>query len=57
MLVVLIQLGGSYAKSIDHDDYEHFGPQFLDSCLYQAWLEIKNRKGKTVDGTFIKEEG
>jgi NTP pyrophosphatase (non-canonical NTP hydrolase) len=28
----------------------------LDQCLEQAWNEIKNRKGKTVDGTFIKEE-
>lgn len=28
----------------------------LEQCLEQAWNEIKNRKGKTVDGTFIKEE-
>ena len=25
-------------------------------CLESAWNEIKDRKGKTVDGTFIKEE-
>ena len=25
-------------------------------CLESAWNEIKNRKGKTVNGTFIKEE-
>lgn len=28
----------------------------LEQCLEQAWNEIKNRKGRTVDGTFIKEE-
>lgn len=26
-----------------------------DTCLEMAYEEIKNRKGKTVDGTFIKE--
>jgi len=25
-------------------------------CLEHAWNEIKDRKGKTIDGTFIKEE-
>lgn len=25
-------------------------------CLNHAWNEIKNRKGKTVDGTFIRED-
>ena len=25
-------------------------------CLESAWNEIKDRKGKTVNGTFIKEE-
>ena len=25
-------------------------------CLESAWNEIKDRKGKTVDGTFIREE-
>lgn len=27
----------------------------LEECLEQAWNEIKNRKGKNVNGTFIKE--
>jgi len=27
----------------------------LEDCLEVAWLEIANRKGKTIDGTFIKE--
>lgn len=26
----------------------------LNQCAIAAWDEIKNRKGKTVDGTFIK---
>lgn len=25
-------------------------------CLESAWNEIKDRKGKTVDGTFIRED-
>ena len=25
-------------------------------CLQKAWDEIKNRKGKTINGTFIREE-
>ena len=28
----------------------------LEECLQAAWDEIKDRKGKTVNGTFIKEE-
>lgn len=27
----------------------------IEDCLEVAWLEIKNRKGQTIDGTFIKE--
>ena len=27
-----------------------------DKCLETAWEEIKDRKGKTVGGTFIKNE-
>jgi NTP pyrophosphatase (non-canonical NTP hydrolase) len=27
----------------------------LDECTQIAWDEIKNRKGKTVNGVFIKE--
>lgn len=26
----------------------------VEECLEQAWGEIKNRQGKTVDGCFIK---
>lgn len=27
----------------------------LETCLQVAWDEIKDRKGKTVNGTFIKD--
>ena len=27
----------------------------LAECLYQAWDDIKDRKGKMVDGIFVKE--
>ncbi|MBE9452680.1 MazG-like family protein [Staphylococcus epidermidis] len=28
----------------------------LEECLQYAYDEIKNRKGKTINGTFVKEE-
>lgn len=28
----------------------------IEGCIEQAWLEIKDRKGRMVDGVFIKEE-
>lgn len=28
----------------------------VEECLQAAWDEIKDRKGKTVDGAFVKEE-
>lgn len=40
--VVLIIL----ANQLGHD---------LDKCLEMAYDEIKDRKGKTIDGNFIKE--
>lgn len=30
--------------------------QNLEACLNQAWHEIKDRRGKMVDGIFVKEE-
>jgi hypothetical protein len=27
----------------------------ISSCLEQAWNDIKDRKGKMVDGVFVKE--
>ena len=40
--VVLIILAKQYQLDVDH-------------CLEAAWHEIKERKGKTVNGIFIKE--
>ena len=55
MLVVMIQLGGSVAEAwADDDDHNRLGQHFLEACLHQAWLEIRDRKGETVNGTFIK---
>lgn len=28
----------------------------IEDCMAFAWSEIKDRKGRTVDGVFIKEE-
>lgn len=28
----------------------------IEDCFWKAWNEIKNRKGKMVDGSFVKEE-
>jgi len=33
----------------------HINGLDLKTCLEQAYNEIKNRKGKTVEGVFIKE--
>lgn len=27
----------------------------IDECLQQAWNDIKDRKGKMINGTFVKE--
>jgi NTP pyrophosphatase (non-canonical NTP hydrolase) len=40
--VVLIILAKQYQLDVDH-------------CLEAAWHEIKERKGKTINGIFIKE--
>ena len=29
---------------------------WVEDCIERAWREIKDRKGKMVDGIFIKEE-
>ena len=28
----------------------------IEGCIFHAWHEIKDRKGKMIDGIFIKEE-
>ena len=34
---------------------EHLGVN-IEECIEQAYQEIKNRKGKMVNGTFVKDE-
>ena len=29
---------------------------YIEDCIAQAYNEIKNRKGKIINGTFIKDE-
>jgi NTP pyrophosphatase (non-canonical NTP hydrolase) len=29
----------------------------IEDCIASAWLEIKDRKGKMVDGIFVKDAG
>ena len=43
MLVVLINLAAREGYSIE-------------SCLAVAWDDIKDRKGRMIDGIFVKEE-
>lgn len=28
----------------------------VETCIFNAWLTIKDRKGRMVDGVFIKED-
>ena len=36
--------------------FAHMNGLSLNECLEAAWNEIKDRKGKTVNGTFVKEK-
>jgi len=58
MLVVMIQLGGSFAmkQAETPDDYERLGRHFLMMCLTHAWTQIEHRTGETINGTFIKDQ-
>jgi uncharacterized protein YabN with tetrapyrrole methylase and pyrophosphatase domain len=42
MIVVLINIA-------ERNDYT------IEECLAQAWNDIKDRKGKMINGTFVKE--
>jgi uncharacterized protein YabN with tetrapyrrole methylase and pyrophosphatase domain len=58
LLVVLVNFGSCYAMSKYPDDEEArkvFAKEFLNSCLYEAWLIISVRKGFTKEGIFIKD--
>ena len=72
MLKVLEEVGetaGALLKKKDKEILDGLGDSFVTliilcyqlglepkDCLQAAWDEIKNRKGKTVNGTFIREE-
>ena len=71
MLKVLEEVGetaGAILKKKNQEIIDGLGDSFVTliilcyqlglepkECLSTAWNEIKNRKGKTVDGTFIRE--
>lgn len=58
-LVVLIQFGACYAalaEPLDKVEQERLSVHFLEMCLNHSWKEIKDRKGVTKDGIFIKED-
>ncbi|OOF64790.1 MazG-like family protein [Rodentibacter pneumotropicus] len=38
---------------VEATDYYHLD---LDDCVQSAWEEIKDRKGKMIDGVFVKED-
>ena len=58
-LVVLINFGACFAEHLYPDSEEdrlRLRQYFLTMCLNQAWKEIRDRKGHTKDGVFVKEE-
>ena len=71
MLKVLEEVGetaGALLKNKNKEIIDGLGDSFVTliilcyqldlepkKCLQSAWNEIKNRKGKTVNGTFIRE--
>tara|TARA_B100000287_G_C20294387_1_gene647217 strand:+ start:167 stop:460 length:294 start_codon:yes stop_codon:yes gene_type:complete len=71
MLKVLEEVGetaGALLKKKNKEIVDGLGDSFVTliilcyqlnlepkDCLQAAWDEIKNRKGKTVNGTFIRE--
>ena len=71
MLKVLEEVGetaGALLKNKDQEIIDGLGDSFVTliilcyqlglepkDCLQAAWEEIKNRKGKTENGTFIRE--
>ena len=71
MLKVLEEVGetaGALLKGKKGDIIDGLGDSFVtliilcyqlelepEECLQAAWDEIKNRKGKTINGTFIRE--
>jgi phosphoribosyl-ATP pyrophosphohydrolase len=54
LLSFIIEGHPKYAFSTLHELAESFDLS-LEECLEAAWNEIKDRKGKTVNGVFVKD--
>ena len=54
--IVRTELGRSYADA-QQQIFEEAKKQGLNirDCLYLAYLEIKDRKGRMINGTFVKD--
>ena len=63
------ELNGAYLKGKESEEKDSIGDILvvlsiychqrglnINECFNGAWEEIKNRKGKTVNGSFVKEE-
>lgn len=61
MTVVLTIMAEIYGKTYEPEDYIEGIPNtidvqsYLQTCLEGAYDEIKDRKGKLIDGVFVKE--
>jgi len=64
------ELAGALARGRHMDAYDAIGDMvvvltilsaqldvFIEDCIDAAWEEIKDRKGRMVDGVFIREGG
>ena len=52
-LEIIDALGDSFVTSIGMCHHLHIDPTF---ALFSAYEEIRNRKGKTINNSFVKEE-
>lgn len=63
------ELAQGIVKNNQHQIYDSIGDVYvalviltwqmgwqIEYCIHAAWNEIKDRKGKLINGTFIKEE-
>ena len=57
LLVVLLQFGAVHGKHLASWNMDITPHNYLLRCLQIAYSQIQNRKGKTVDGVFVKQEG
>lgn len=43
-------------RGLDNSDYCQQKGWSISDCFQMAWDEIKNRKGKMVNGSYVKEQ-